>query len=401
MLNKKIDTNLIFILTIFIVGPFIDAINGYMVLNGISREGGAGSIGQLFRMFVLVFSFLLIKRKKHFVILFGMLCYFVVLELVGFLIHTEPSGLTIGLVYTSKIFYFLLIAFCLSELHNQYCHTISKAFKVCIIIYVLVLLVSTILGINSSTYATGMGSKGVFASGNGLSIFLGAASVIFFQSFINERNVKNITFFIFVLFGCVLVGTKASAVFLLLGFLFIIYTLPVYLKIVLFIPVFLVVFYFGANVDFSLFSVFEVIYSRYENSSSILSFLASSRDVFFVDAISLYNVDSFFSLRAIFGLGVFISYRDPTLIHLISYDTLESDLLDVFFMYGLVGILFYLSFWSWIIYRLIVYRHFLYAIAAALVFLYSMVAGHVLFNAMSSTIISYLLYVAIKSKDYS
>ena len=81
--------------------------------------------------------------------------------------------------------------------------------------------------------------------------------------------------------------------------------------------------------------IFDVVYLRFQNSPSVLSFLMSSRDVFAIDALNSISFQGIYVLRLIIGFGVFISFRNPNGTFTM-YDTLESDFFDVLFMYGIV-----------------------------------------------------------------
>ena len=96
-------------------------------------------------------------------------------------------------------------------------------------------------------------------------------------------------------------------------------------------------------------------------------------------------------------MGVFVSYRDP-LSPIGPYDTLESDFLDIFYMYGMFGMFAYLALWSFILLRFIKLKMSYLLIVTLCTLGYSLIAGHVLFNAMSSMIISILLLLSISNK---
>ena len=59
-------------------------------------------------------------------------------------------------------------------------------------IYAVIILISNILGINFDVYGDGLGSKGVFTSGNGLGIFIGVAGLFSLYAYLSERKKKEI-----------------------------------------------------------------------------------------------------------------------------------------------------------------------------------------------------------------
>ncbi|MDX2346617.1 MAG: O-antigen ligase family protein, partial [Legionella sp.] len=141
---------------------------------------------------------------------------------------------------------------------------------------------------------------------------------------------------------------------------------------------------------FSLF--FDVIIIRFENSESIYSFLASSRDVFVVNALSNFHIEGLYFLRLFFGFGVYMSFR--TVSDDISlYDTLENDFFDIFFSYGFIGICVFISFYLFHAFRAISSKKFEALLIFSTLFLISALIGHVLFDAMA--VIPFVLSAAL------
>lgn len=77
---------------------------------------------------------------------------------------------------------------------------------------------------------------------------------------------------------------------------------------------------------------------------------------------------------------------------MIGYDTLETDIFDVLFMYGFIGLIFLLSIYMYILCRL--RKEKLLLISALLCILHSVFSGHVIFNGMSSLCIMVLFVLA-------
>lgn len=398
MLVKKInELQLVklFLFLTFLMSPFVDGLNGYFVLNGLSLEGGSGSIGQIYRFLIFLLALLIICKTKHFLYILFIFTYFFFLESFSFFLHGEFSGFLVGIIYANKILYIIAVFFALTKAVKFVgLDCVIKLFVFSAFICAFILGVTTFFGVNSTTYATGGGTKGVFASGNGLSVFLGAASLIAYNSYMNKGGGVYFVLFFIVLFACISVGTKASIIFLLVSSIFVFANADYRVKLLIFSSG-CYLFLSAVNLR-DLFIFFDVIGARYDNSPSFFSFLASSRDVFFEEAYSQYVVDGFFALRVLFGLGVFVSYRDPT-ISIGAYDTLESDFLDVFYMYGVFGVLAYLGLFIFIFLSFIKKKRMYLAVVSLCTFSYSLVAGHVLFNAMSSMIVSILMLLAISS----
>jgi hypothetical protein len=136
--------------------------------------------------------------------------------------------------------------------------------------------------------------------------------------------------------------------------------------------------------------VFDVVVKRYENSESLILFLGSGRIGYVENAMQVFLAQSDIILRLLFGSGAFLSFQNPDYVSI--YDTLETDLFDVLFMYGLVGVSTFLTFFAYIGYCL--RKYFIFILAFTVLFFHSIVAGHVLFNGMSSFPIVMLFLVS-------
>lgn len=393
----RFSISYLFLISLFLLSPIVDSINGYLIFNGAASEGSAGSIGQLYRFFILIISFLIIDRflVKFCIFILFFYCYF--FEFIGFTIHEYFPGFIVGIVYSSKILFIFIVYFSLKTIEKKGVdsYKIVEFFIYSSLIYSLILIFSTILGINSSTYEGSLGSKGLFASGNGLSIFLGVSSLVCFYYYNLSKNTRFMFIFLIVLLSSIFVGTKASIVFMILGLFFILLKISSKYKFLLTSLAFILFFYFDVASIFS--ELFSIIYMRYQNSGSIFSFLASSRDIFLQDSINKFYVNGWFLLRLIFGFGVFLSYRDP-FSAIYKFDTLESDAMDTFFMYGIVGFSIYVFSFCFLLFKFIKKKDFILFVATFCLFGYSFLAGHVLFNAMSSMAISILFFIGLNDK---
>ncbi|MCC8171932.1 MAG: hypothetical protein LIP00_09150, partial [Parabacteroides sp.] len=94
---------------IFFINPFVDAITGYLVLSGKITQGGLGSPSQLFRLFLSALMLIQIRRHAHLTYVLLFIFYLVALELFNFLFHSDISGLSIGITYSYKTAFGLLM----------------------------------------------------------------------------------------------------------------------------------------------------------------------------------------------------------------------------------------------------------------------------------------------------
>jgi hypothetical protein len=369
--------DLVFLMAFCYIVPFIDAANGFMILAG-DGAGSAGTIGQLFKACILVLGWYLIKNKKIIVIYLGV--YLLIMELIGFLLHESLGYFLIGFAFAFKIIFAAVIYFFTVEMFAKYgVDKILRIFRNSAIIYALIFFLSIALGLSYSTYQEGnFGSKGLFASGNALSIYFGSMSLIGLYIFSLSRRRLDLFLSGFLMISALFVGTKTSILFISLYFFLLFYTVSYFYKLLLLI--FLVVLSLSFYDLFGLF--FDVIVHRFENSDSISSFLASSRDVFVINALSNFYTEGFYVLRLVFGLGVYMSFRalsdDISL-----YDTLENDIFDIFFSYGFIGLFVYISFYLVHVFRAIMFKNFEALVIFSSMFFLSALIGHVLFDAMA------------------
>ncbi len=151
----------------------------------------------------------------------------------------------------------------------------------------------------------------------------------------------------------------------------------------------------------NLFSIaFDVIILRYNNSPNLLKFLASNRDSYIKDAFEAFGNSNFLPFRIMFGSGVFLSFRNYENLTL-PYDTLESDLFDIFFSYGILGSIFFISIIFWGIYLSLKKKQYIFLITWCALCFYSLIAGHMLFNSMSNIAFVILIILIHKAPKYT
>lgn len=356
--------------------PFIDAANGFLVLSG-SGEGSAGTIGQLYKAAILIVGWLII-RKKLIVALLAI--YLLLIEQIGLMLHQTLGFFLIGFAYSFKLIFAAVIYFLIVDLVKKYgaCRVV-RLFRNSAVLYSIIFFLSIFLGVSHATYVEGsFGSKGLFSSGNALSIYFGSMSLIGLYLFFLSKSKLDLFYSFVLLVSVLFVGTKTSILFVALYFLLLTYKVSSIYKI-LFLS-FFALLTLSFYDYFSLF--FDVIVYRFENSESFSSFLASSRDVFVINALSTFNIEGFYLLRLIFGLGVYMSFR--TVSDDISlYDTLENDFFDVFFSYGFIGSIVYIMFFLFHAVKAIASRNITILLIFCVMYLLSALVGHVLFDAMA------------------
>lgn len=405
-MNLKISLGTTYLMLLFYIAPFIDSLSGALVLNGIIPEGGAGSPSQLFRLFLILISIIIIKKSRK--IFFAMLLvifYIILVEYYFFMVHGSIFGYIIGIVYASKLVYLILIftsLYILSKFGTLTYMSLLKYFRNSIFITSMLLVIPFFLGIGFNTYAEEtFGVKGFFAAGNGLGIYMGIGLLLSIYYWKITREKYSLIISLVILFSTIIIGSKTAFVLSIIGLISLIIMLKN--KYVSFFSALIVLFSFYMlyeQITETINMVFDVIVLRFNNSESLLSFIFSNRDVYFMDALSTINFDGFLLLRVLIGFGIYISFRNPFTQHN-GMDTLESDFADILFMYGIVFLCLYLYFIFYILYKSIMTKQFFLGIIFFLLMIHSIMAGHILFNGMSGILVPILSFtILMKTKRF-
>ena len=387
VLKSSYPIDIMFLMTFCYIVPFVDSVNGFMVLaEGVQVR--TGNIGQLFKACILIFGWCFCENKKLRVVFIG--AYMTIIEFIGFLFHNSTGYFFIGFSFAYKIVFALVIYFFTVELFAKYGrYNILVIFRNSALLYALIFFSSVVLGFSYPTYQGNyFATKGPFASGNGLSIYLGAMSLIGLYLFFLSGKKHDFPLSFLLLMATVFVGTKTALVFVSLYVLLLFYKVSYVYKLLLF--AFLVVLGLSFYDLFSL--LFGTIAYRFENSNSIFSFLASNRDIYVKNASSSFYIEGLYILRLFFGLGVYLSFRTVS-DDIFLYDTLENDIFDIFFSYGFIGLITYVSFYLVHMLRAVKVKNFAALILFSTMFSVSALFGHVLFNAMA--IIPFVLSAAL------
>jgi len=396
------ENKYIFILLVYLfyLSPIFDALTGFLVLNDFLADASLMTPSQIgkFVSVLLLIIYNYSKSKDKFFFLSIISIAVILLELISYLIfHNNLTGFLLSIVNFYKIFYlfnsyiFFLFLLKRSRITKK---DLMDLFIRSGFLYASILIITTIFGMNTETYYEGsFGTKGVFASGNGLSVYLGAVSSI--SIFKTNSTRKKYDFFIslILVISSTIIGTKASIIFLLFNSLYIFILSNKFLKLLELCIVLLLVFYLR-----ELFMViFAVIIERYEKSESLIAFFSSGRQDYIVDALKQWKTDGLYSFRIFFGAGSYTSFRS-SINEMRVFDTLERDIYDIFFMYGLIGVFFYFFYYFLSVIK-IGFSNMLILLVFTMVFGYSFMAGHVVFNSMSGTCLVIIpLLVGVKDE---
>jgi hypothetical protein len=370
--------------------PFLDMVNGYLVLTATIEEGGRFSPSQLSRAFA---SFLLviyvIKEKLHFhwlwVLLIGLAG-----ETIYAVISQSINGFLFGIITVYRVVYLVLLMQVLAHMFTTCPSLVFRYLKLNLIIIAGSIILSYVLGVGFSTYGWGAGTKGFFASGNGIGLYVGILTLFLISlSFYYSRfRIHPVVIFMSIS-ALLLIGSKTGFIFAMLSILALMLRSKyrVYL-----IPMLLLMFISSYNQLIIIITSFlDVVISRFANADSFLDFMASSRITYVLEALEIFHSNDPSVLRYLFGAGAYLSFQEAGSI--LRFDTLETDFFDMFFMYGFLGIFLYCGF---IVYGIFKFRsHFYFILVWLMLASHSILAGHVLLNAMSLSLIAILMAVAL------
>lgn len=271
---------------------------------------------------------------------------------------------------------------------------IMKFLKYNVVFICLSIVLASFTGFANSTYGWGSGTKGFFASGNGLGIYIGVATLIL--AAMKRYGIyaqTQLPVFALAAYTLVLLGTKTT----FLMFLLVIFTgfWSGRFRFLIIPAIVLGAIQFLSQISEKLETSFDIIILRYKNSNSITDYILSGRNVYVEGAWSEFAAQDPGFFRWLFGGGAFLSFQNPLFVR--GFDTLESDFFDVFFMYGLVGLACYLA---CLIASL---RSFLLSpwmlLPIVLLWGHSILAGHVLFNGLGATLIVMTLAIGTQFRE--
>jgi len=383
------DKNLVFAY-FFLLLPIFDMLNGYLVLGGYLSEGGLASPSQLGRMLGMLVLFYIAFRKRIDISFGFIFLYPILIEVVNGFIHQNNFGFIYGVLSGYKLFYGFLLCMVLGYFCKERADIALLGYflKLNLILISFSLLFSLATGLGNDTYGHGFGTKGFFASGNGIGIYMGVCSLILLSLKLSGLyNDFNRFWLVIFALSTAVIGSKTALVFsMVLLFLLVWFSnyrvLGILVSACLFaviLPQFLDLFVI----------VFDIIVARYENSENFFTFLGSGRIEYVLDAFEVFQSHNNIVLRLCFGSGAFVSFQDPIFVSV--FDTLETDIFDVLFMYGIFGVIIYTIVFTRLFYLSL--RSSTLTLALVFIGLHSLLAGHVIFNGLSVFAISIIFVV--------
>lgn len=378
---------------IFLALPLFDMMTGFLVVGGFMAQGSIGSPSQIGRFLATLVLLYVNFGSRIPAIWLIIVAWLVLIETVAGLQHNQIFGVIFGYVTISKLLYMYLLFITLVRYVQDHGAPLAKYLK-----YNLNLINGSIVfayatGLGNSTYGWGSGTKGFFASGNGLGVYVGVATLVLLamRRYRYYDTVGTPTF-VLSLISLVLVGTKTSFILALTVLALLLWQSRTR---ILLIPIFISAIIYGWNtIVYQMSIFFDIIIMRYKNNDSITEYLFSNRDNYVTGAFAEIYQQDIGVLRWVTGAGSFVSFQDPAWVEF--FDTLETDLFDILFMYGMIGVIGYLLLLGYGIKLHLKHPYFLLSIG--LLSLHSIIAGHVLFNGMSSTLLIVIIAIGVLLK---
>lgn len=375
----------------------MDALTGYMINKNLLTIGSVGSPSQLFRFLLTVLLIVQIRKPAYLYISAIMIIWIMVVECINLSFHNRLDWLVVGIVYSYKLLFGLIVFFVFAEYFDKKklsYHSLQNYIITTCTIYTLIVIISDILGISANSYVgMELGSKGVFADGNGMGVFLGVCSLVVLNRYVEEKKLTDLV--LFFLTGKVLVGlmSKAGILFFLAGLFLLFCKLPLKLKVSIIWLVGLVILIFIEPLTFIVTESLHLILWRIERSDTFWQVVLGGRELYLYE-VSTYSYNNFIQvIKLLLGGGYRLAFRDPLAGN---YDPegifiVEADFFDVYFMYGIIGFVVYMAvFFKGLCTPKVKGKNIL-KWAWVLLFIHSALAGHVISSGIALLILPCLL----------
>lgn len=403
-LNYFIDQIIIFLISIILL---VDIMNGILLFNNVHFPF---SISQIYKTSILCLMIFRIysSYRIHLRLLtfFFILCFLLIIYLHS-VQHLNISYIKQDIVIALKLLLIPIAYFYFCILHSVRPHTFRKTLTRIFLFNFFVIFISMILGYfgyGVQQYSGGTGSRGYFYAGNELSGVIIVISAILTFYFWNRYNNKKYYFLFGVLLLIVVIikATKTS----ILGVTLILILTPLiserknffkltkfkfrfFFALLIFVPIIGYTLYLGSQ---QIGLIERLVY--FSQKFDFVTVVLSGRNEFVLDAITIlqehYNI-----LDVLIGKGV-----GPFLDHMSYFygqpKSTEIDPFDIFFYFGILGLLVTASFWFYILIfsihrlknRLIKYAPSVVLLNILLLSI-SFTAGHIMFSGLTGIFIAF------------
>ena len=362
--------------------PFVDTLNGFLIKEMNSNL----SVGQIYRFFLIaIICMVLVSYKRvnqrDFELLVGITGIMIILSLMhvqmGRNVSAELTNTLSWLLFPFYIFGFRLLD-AHGKMHEE---DRKKIFEIWQWAFPLTILIPKLMGVGYSTYGGGIGYKAFYYANNGVSFALSILVIYSLNKFGSDLSVKSGIQFGLCTWACLTVGTKSCVLSIIVAVIFLLFDKlsRKQLKRLLIVGVALMLAYlfFGNFIQEKITAVIE----RYNYFSRLLNNV-------FIDSITTGRTGKIDNLwikmknegaaRYIFGLG----YNNYVI---------EMDFFDLFFQYGIIGVITYV--WYVFSIKKNTFRYAgIYRKLGAFSLLYAVTVGHVFSNAMSTMVFTLIFY---------
>lgn len=403
-LERKL-TNIYFFIILFSIFPVIDFLNGLFISYNLPFP-----IGMAYRMFCFVYLMACIlyagfeKNLYTLLTVFFIFACVLIILLQAVVLQNSITILFKDITVFMKFFLWSLIPYFIYQRREMFKQIrYNRIFIAVSLFFTIGLLIPYVLGIGNQTYENSdAGYKGFFFATNDTTIaFMISATFTgwaFIKSLAEKAKMKSLglaLLYFGILICLILVSTKTGILYgvvftigMLFYFLFKQKEVKISYRITTFaIAVILILVLLITGKDFIVSSVsgtYERISYFYRlYNGDLVRLLTSSRSEFLQGGFDEFvNKDNSFLIPVI-GFG--FEYR---LIHFGRIGLIEMDFFDGLFAFGLLGVLVTTTM---IIYFLVLSlrkgNRSIYTIAFLVFLFYSFTAGHVMFSALSSTLL--------------
>lgn len=405
----RVNTRIL-IFTIIAITPILDALNGFfsMHLPGFLEQ----VVPNIRIIFILIFIYGISKLNTLAFIMTITLSFFMVTQgfIVSFINGGSMSDMLTNITLVIKLLYFFTLSLYLYELKKLNNFTL-KDFNPYMRFYAysmpILIIVPAQLGLGRVTYSSSeFGNSGFFIANNVSNIALISAMFITLISLVNSMKIMDILFIFTQMYALLIQGTKTGIIIGIFIILLLVihaihkYLVPPYRGI----HVFIVTIIFIILIEISIFSPYwypmlsskvseyiEPLVNRQtflskQVGSDVASVLFSGR-LDFVNSILAYLSANNNIFAWLFGVGN--AYIVNNIGHIA-----EMDGFDIFFDFGVLGLTVTYGMTLYILGHLWSTKNIYIKVALLFVITYSLLAGHVMVDILSSTGVVILLMLS-------
>lgn len=364
----------------------VDTLNGFFLFKGVNLP-----ISQLFKLtftFTMIIGLFLLSNNKFYVWFF-LFIFFAFFSNIPSLINNNPGEIIESLTLSQKFLFTVLTYFYFTE-YFKTSSTLKYNFVFNINFIVIILnIILSIIGVGYYAYNEGIGFTGFFFAPNELSFLV----LILCSHFLYEVNLRKPKYFILIFISFLIISVLLAMKVVIIGVfivgLFIFFRRAITLKKITVVSIILlVVLSVLVKYSFLLESFINMLEYRYNASDNWMNFILSNRDSYLIEKVDLYINSSFFVL--LFGIE--------------NTFTVEMDLFDVLFNFGLIGFIIIYLFFAYVTVSLKKKQNKsdsrFFLLVNLLVVITSLFVGHFVFSAMGGFFFAYFNAVHGNNNKY-